>query len=453
MIRKATAVIAFASLLFGVAGWAQATDPVVAVVGFFLTKAGDDLYDRATGKPDLKAMDRRLKELEQNAVLKSEMREEIRKLRESINDRVTKEEFSKMVERTMKELDTIKRRLDSLEERVEMLDVVQDDMKKGTNNAKASDFFIRRGAEFLGTGDTNRAIANLNIAIRLDSKKAESYKVRAMVYDRLKAPQVVIIDATEAIRLDPKLKGVHELRGRANFSQRHNWDAHDDFSHELANYPKTPDNKVHCARLLMLLGSVSYACGDYESAITDCSEAIKLNPTNAPECAIAAAYRYRGLGKYYLDKRGAVNDNVIADLTEAIRLEPTADAHLVRGLQLYLRSSASPPDKKDLAEKDREQAIADFNAVIRLDPDNVTAYYHRAHLYKRNRDFDRGIADYTELIKRFPTYKGFYESRGWLYYQKGDSVRGKADYAEAAKQPFDLSKVWMLGFPVPSSTK
>ena len=57
--------------------------------------------------------------LEDNAAMSTEMRGEIRKLREGVNGRVTREEFRKMVDQTVGELGSIQRRLSEVEERVE----------------------------------------------------------------------------------------------------------------------------------------------------------------------------------------------------------------------------------------------------------------------------------------------------------------------------------------------
>src|SRR5205807_2596084 len=114
----------------------KALDPVTAYVGKFLGgKLVEGVWDRLTDRPDIRLLDQRLKELENSVVMRQEMRDEIRRLRESVNDRVTRDEFLKMAERTSAEIGSIKRRLDDLEERVEKLEVENADLKKGTKNA------------------------------------------------------------------------------------------------------------------------------------------------------------------------------------------------------------------------------------------------------------------------------------------------------------------------------
>jgi len=88
---------------------AKAADPVTVYIAtyageYLAGKAIDAAWDSVTGKPDIRVLDQRLKEFEENAVMRSEMRDEIRKLRMSIDDRITREEFQSMVEKTTGEI-------------------------------------------------------------------------------------------------------------------------------------------------------------------------------------------------------------------------------------------------------------------------------------------------------------------------------------------------------------
>ena len=56
---------------------------------------------------------------------------------------------------------------------------------------------------------------------------------------------------------------------------------------------------------------------------------------------------------------------------------------------------------------DYEQAIADWNAVIRLDPGNEN-YFHRAEIYRARRQDAAAIEDYTHAIELSPTDGKYY---------------------------------------------
>ena len=124
------------------------------------------------------------------------------------------------------------------------------------------------------------------------------------------------------------------------------------------------------------------ACSsDYDKAIAEFTEAIRLDPT------CAEAYNHRGLA--FIVKGDL--DQGIADLTEAIRLNPKdALAYWNRGITYYEKTG------------DCDAAISDYTEAIRLNPNLAVAYNHRAYTYLQKREFEKAIADYTEAIRINP---------------------------------------------------
>src|SRR5689334_10179029 len=62
-----------------------------------------------------------------------------------------------------------------------------------------------RGAAYRAKGDNERAVADLNEAIRLDPKLAMAYNNRGAYYNEQGDNDRAIADYNQAIRLDPKL--------------------------------------------------------------------------------------------------------------------------------------------------------------------------------------------------------------------------------------------------------
>ena len=151
--------------------------------------------------------------------------------------------------------------------------------------------------------------------------------------------------------------------------------------------------------------------GDYDRAIADATEAIRLDPK------FSAAYYNRGVA--YLLKGDY--DRAIADFSEAIRLDPKyADRLHNRGVAYSNKG-------------DYDRAIADYNEAIRLDPKYAVAYSNRGVAYRSKGDYDRAIADSSEAIRLDPKYAVAYINRGGAYSSKGDYDRAIADFNEAIR--------------------
>ncbi len=87
-----------------------------------------------------------------------------------------------------------------------------------------------------------------------------------------------------------------------------------------------------------------------------------------------------------------MHDQAIADYDEVIRLEPTdVSAFVARGNEWLKDSIASrtPPDK----------AIADFSRAIELEPNYAPAYFYRGEAYGRKREYAKMARDYSTLTQ------------------------------------------------------
>jgi len=150
--------------------------------------------------------------------------------------------------------------------------------------------------------------------------------------------------------------------------------------------------------------------GDYDIAMSDCNQAIRLDPK------LALAYRCRGEAYY----RKEDYDKAIKDYTEAIKLNPKfALAYWSRGYAYKVK-------------EDYDRAIKDFNEAIRLDPSDA-AYYGRGKAYGAKGDFDKAIRDYSEAIKLNPKFVEAYWDRGVVYGNKGDHDRARSDFNQVIK--------------------
>src|SRR4051812_6090651 len=119
--------------------------------------------------------------------------------------------------------------------------------------------------------------------------------------------------------------------------------------------------------------------------ISGCTSVIQKGGRNVRETA--QAYRLRG-DSYLQQNR---HDQAIADHDQALKLDPNHSWALVgRG------TAFSRIGKLD-------QAFADLNRAIALDPKRAQAYTVRGQAYGQKRDWPKAIADYSTSIDLAPS--------------------------------------------------
>ncbi len=159
------------------------------------------------------------------------------------------------------------------------------------------------------------------------------------------------------------------------------------------------------ARIYVTRGKIQLRSGNYDSAIADFDQVIRLDPMD-PE-----AYDNRGLS-YRLKND---YDRAIADYDQAIRLNPK-DAHV------YNRRGIAYKNKGDY-----DRAVADFDQAIRLNPEYADAYFHRGLAHSAKGEYDRAIADYDQVIRLDPKDADAYNNRAWAYFKAGKAAQGLPD--------------------------
>ncbi|MEH2086376.1 tetratricopeptide repeat protein [Nostoc sp.] len=187
-------------------------------------------------------------------------------------------------------------------------------------------------------------------------------------------------------------------------------------------------------------GDAYYRLGDYEQAQADSSQAIVLNSQDA-NAYFDRGFAFSALGKY---------KEAIADYTQAIKLN-SKDAYAYYGRGL---ARAQSKDNKGAIEdfskaialkpqyteaylqrgilrrrlKQRLEAIQDFDKVIKINPSDAKAYYQRGLTQSINKQKNEAIKDYTDAININPKYIEAYLNRGDIYSDLGNNVEATEDY-------------------------
>jgi tetratricopeptide (TPR) repeat protein len=149
--------------------------------------------------------------------------------------------------------------------------------------------------------------------------------------------------------------------------------------------------------------------GNFDKAVADYSEAIRLDPS------AESSYTDRGITYNKMD----LFDLAIADFNAAIRLNgQAAEAYASRGF--------SYKEKRNYG-----QAIADLNEAIRLNPNNAVSYANRASAYINLENYDQAIIDLTASIKLNPHNAVVFSNRGYAYTIKREFDRATSDFKAA----------------------
>ncbi len=133
--------------------------------------------------------------------------------------------------------------------------------------------------------------------------------------------------------------------------------------------------------------------GNADIAIGGCTALIQSGRETGRNLAVSFFHRGRA---YYSTQD---YDRAVQDFDEAIRLYPSfLNAFFQRG-DVYL------------AKQDYDRAVRDFDEVIRLDPNDAIAFRYRGDVHLAKEDYDRAIQDYDEVLRLDPSDTAAVEAR------------------------------------------
>ena len=170
-------------------------------------------------------------------------------------------------------------------------------------------------------------------------------------------------------------------------------------------------------------GVVRHAAGKHREAISDYTRALELEKAANAGYGAGLHYNranvYRDLGEY---------DKAIADYDEAVRIDPKYQHAIV--------SRGSVRNSKG----DYDRAIADLDLALKIDPTDVIAYQHRAYARTRTRVYVGAVSDYGEAIKLRKDSPIALNGRAWLLATCADaSVRNGEQAVQDALRACELT--------------
>lgn len=325
------------------------------------------------------------------------------------------------------------------------------------NDPRNSDHLWQRGRICFYVNDDERALANLNMAIRLDPDQSRFHVTRSMIHLHRKQPDQTIEDCDRAIQLGADASRVHVIRAAAWIAKNDPQRGRLDLDHALRQDATNPSGPIKGRRNLVgkadagtrvtlltasvrlnagdaepqngpgasrsgepgqakaraadsepsardpknladlvATGNAWYAKKEYDKAMAAYNEAIRLDPNYAPAFAARARTWAR---KHYRDRE-------LADLDTAIKLDPNNAAYRVARGESWSAQGRHLP------------AMDDYDEAIRLEPNDPAKWVARGHEWRRHLKLDQAIADYTQAIQLNPRYTDAYMARGQTWKQR-----------------------------------
>jgi tetratricopeptide (TPR) repeat protein len=276
---------------------------------------------------------------------------------------------------------------------------------RGTNyrvEAEEGDWVMVRQAGVSGwVGKENvvllsEAVDYFTRQIRL-APTAAAYRKRATAWTARREYDRAIADYDEAVHLAPQDASASDDLGVAWMKKKEYDKAIACFNEATRKDPKYASAFHNQALLWVTRPDKQYWHG--ERAVESAMKACELTAWKEGKYlgTLAAAYAealrppangeaFGNRGLAWMKKKEY--DRAIADFTEAIRLNPNDPLNWFRRGHAWLEK----------LEYDR--AIADWNEATRLNPNDPFDWVHRGDAWMKKLEYDRAIADYTEAIRR-----------------------------------------------------
>lgn len=302
--------------------------------------------------------------------------------------------------------------------------------------------YFYRGIAKLSLDDFKGAEEDCSLCIERNPFIVNAYQVRGIARQNLGDYQGAIDDYTAGLRYAPEDRTFLNNKAIAEVQLKKYDEAEKSFEKLIALHPNYYNGYMSRAQFYLEKGDTlkavadidkaisidKYMSGayaqraiikvlydaDYDSALADMNEALRLDPKEV------SYYFNRARIKYHQDDlQGAMDD-----YDYILQLEPgNTMTHYNRGL---LRMQVG----------ERNKAITDFTEVIKAEPDNYFAIYNRALLYDMIGSYSKAVADFDVVLEQYPDFAAGFFARSEAKRKMGDLKGGEKDFMLA----LDLQK-------------
>lgn len=270
-------------------------------------------------------------------------------------------------------------------------------------NPFITDAYEVRGVALQNMGRLEEAVADYDKALSMLPENKGILFNKALAEEELKNYDIAQECYTQLLKAHPRFDSGYIGRARLYLAQC-------DTVSALADLDKAIELNKNAINAYVIRADISIKREkDYQRALEDMNEAIKLQPHYAGFFINRAFLRYN-LDDYF---------GAMADYDYAISLDPTnVVAYFNRGLLLA-----------EVHGNDR--AIQDFSKVLQINADDYRALLNRSLLYEETGNYKLAIEDINKVINQFPDFYGLYFSRMGIYEKMGDKINAEKDYNKA----------------------
>ena len=167
-------------------------------------------------------------------------------------------------------------------------------------------------------------------------------------------------------------------------------------------------------------GVARYWKHDYEGAIADFSQAIKIRP---------------GLAQAYLNRAAAYH--LAGNLTDALKDLDRAFAMAGGSFEGYVNRGSIKQSLGDL-----DGALADIQQALSIKPNDAGTINRRAYALLAQKKYDEAIADFDRAIQLDPSAAA-YQGRGTTLMGKGELTRAIQDFTAALQRDPQLARSYL----------
>jgi tetratricopeptide (TPR) repeat protein len=273
------------------------------------------------------------------------------------------------------------------------------------------------------------------------TQTAEMYEKLAKVNLKLKAYSQAVSNMQKAVLLDSTNVAYFNTLGLAYYYSK-------DTLNSYAAFKKALDLDSNFVYARYNLARYYYDVGSYESAASDFTKVIKIDP---PDLSDAEMYKLRGMTYVKLKDYNLA----LKDLEMSVKLNPEdADAVYSKGYVLLNmgNDTAALADFNKSIEIDSnhagglmqvgyftykqgnyDQAIKLLRKSIQINPKDTNALFNLANVYFDMQKYTDAINYYNKAIEANPGFKQIFLNRGSSYYNLGFFRQAASDWENAIK--------------------